>query len=273
MSRLFIGIIFLVFPFIVTGFHRPLQTSSRHGTSKISVLSLKPFAFHQGKTVDKYATAKQMKLNMIHTISLDTAVLSGSKFGLQKLGFCILLMTLAGSRLFKSLYSESQVPSGKGQTPKSNGSVKNIVQFFIKSLASISMGIVNSVLSTVGVLKNAAKTVVGGGSVEEDIKLDDWNVCKLQQREVLFGGRYTRYRFELENTASKMPLYIGQEVRCCYLFIIFRHCCNPHCTYLILTLSVVADCHVFDRFERSHLEGEFFSYLLNRIAGTFRNFS
>jgi hypothetical protein len=198
MSRLFIGIIFLVFPFIATGFHRPFQTNSRHGAKKIDIQSLKPSAFHQR--------------NMIHTISLDTAVLSGSKFGLQKLGFCILLMTLAGSRLLKSLSSESQVPSGKGQSPKSNGSVKNIVQFFIKSLANISVSLVSSVLSTVGVLKNAAKSVVGGNSVEEDIKLDDWNVCKLQQREVLFGGRYTRYRFELENTASKMPLYIGQEV-------------------------------------------------------------
>jgi hypothetical protein len=227
MSRLFIGIIFLVFPVIATGFHRPFQTSSRQGANKIDIQSLKPSAFHQGRTADKYATAKEMNLNMIHTISLDTAVLSGSKFGLQKLGFCILLMTLAGSRLLKSLSSESQVPSGKGQSPKSNGSVKNIVQFFIKSLANISVSLVSSVLSTVGVLKNAAKSVVGGNSVEEDIKLDDWNVCKLQQREVLFGGRYTRYRFELENTASKMPLYIGQEVGNNNLFVILRH--KPHC--------------------------------------------
>ena len=206
------GIIFLVLPFSVAGFHRPFQSSSRCGTSKIKIESLKPTTFQYGRISDKYATAKQMKLNMIHTISLDTAVLSGSKFGLQKLGFCMLLITLAGSRFFKSLSSESQVPSGKGQTPKSSGSVKNIVQSFVKGLVNISMSIVNTVFSAFGAVKNAAKNVVGGNSVEEDIKLDDWNVCKLQQREVLFGGRYTRYRFELENTASKMPLYIGQEV-------------------------------------------------------------
>lgn len=228
MSRLFIGIIFLVFPFIVTGFHRPLQTVSRHRTTKIDIHSWKSTAFHEGRSALKHATAKQMKLNMMHTISLDTAVLSGSKFGLQKLGFCILLMTLAGSRLFRSISSESQVSSGKGQTPKSNGSVKNIVQFFIKSLARISGGLVSSILSTVDVIKNAAKFVAGGNSVEKDIKLDDWNVCKLQQREVLFGGRYTRYRFELENTASKMPLYIGQEVGDSYLFIVLRNRYNPH---------------------------------------------
>ena len=47
----------------------------------------------------------------------------------------------------------------------------------------------------------------------EVVQLDDWKVCSLKSREMLSGGRYCRYRFDLEKGGAKVPLYIGQEVR------------------------------------------------------------
>jgi hypothetical protein len=213
MSRLFLASCSLALLLVVGGFRFPTQTRTKHYNSR----------YTDNKTPRQNAFRKfsangmQPKPLSMHSISLDTAVLSGSKFGLQKLGFCALLLALAGSRFFASFNDENGVSKQKSQSSKatSTPSVKNVILSFFKSIASIGGNISSKITSSVQSCQAAVMSALGSSSPAKDINLLDWSVCKLQHRESLFGGRYTRYRFDLENPSSKIPLYIGQEVNDC----------------------------------------------------------
>lgn len=210
MSRLLLASMSLALLLVVGGFRFSANTRTRRYNSRhIGTEISRENAFQNNPE-----NGMQPKLLSVHSISLDTAVLSGSKFGLQKLGFCALLMALAGSRFFGSFNDENGANQSKSQSSKatSTPSLKNAILSFFKSFASIARNLPSKIISSVQNFPAAVMSALGSSSSAKDIKLDDWNVCKLQHRESLFGGRYTRYRFDLENPSSKIPLYIGQEV-------------------------------------------------------------
>ena len=203
--------LYLIIPFLVVGF-TPLQRRAKFGSSLNRFQTSGTFSLSDKSSHRTFSRIGRTKLNLAPTISLDTAVLSGNKFGLQKIGFCVLLLALLGKQFFKSVSPDSYEESG-GQVSKNAKSATpgNLIQSFFKALEIITEGLTSKISSSVEVLKNAVSSIFGGAGGEA-IKLDDWNVCKLHLREGLFGGRYTRYRFELEDSSAKLPLYIGQEV-------------------------------------------------------------
>lgn len=214
MSRLFAVYIILVLPAVITCFQHPVHTKIRYIPNESKLNNFKTVFNPNGRTVDRSPTFKLSKPLSMHSISLDTAVLSGGKFGGRRNCFCVLLIALVASRFLKSLNGESEISSSKSPQSKATNSsqAQNVIQLLIAKFTSIT-GVINTAIqSSIGALKEAASSMFGIKKSGGDVKLDDWNVCKLQQRETLFGGRYTRYRFDLENSASKMPLYIGQEV-------------------------------------------------------------
>lgn len=199
----------------------------------------------EGLTHSKSYRNGPTKLNLAHTISLDTAVLSGSKFGLQKLGFCILLITLVGKKFLKSLNPDSLDSSAESggnrdaSTSSKSLSLQTMIKSLLKSFEVIAGGMSSKITSSIDIIKGAASSMFGRNG-EESIKLDDWSVCKLQQRESLYGGRYTRYQFELENIASRLPLYIGQEVSDAFFCQSFRsQPCQNNNFLTILQLQIV----------------------------------
>ena len=215
MSRLFLVFFSSALILVVGGFRFPAHTRTKHYNSKYFHIQMPRENVFQNYP----ANEMQLKPLSMHSISLDTAVLSGSKFGLQKLGFCALLIALAGSRFFGSFKDKNGAPQKKNQSSKtaSTTSVRNVILSFFKSFASIAGNLSSKITSSVQNFPSTVMSMLGSSSPSKDIKLDDWNVCKLQHRESLFGGRYTRYKFDLENPSSKIPLYIGQEVISCPL--------------------------------------------------------
>ena len=220
-SKVLSVVISLVIPYLVVSLSS-MQIRKKYRSNIVGSHFLPSLPVSRGFEHSKSFQNGQTKLNLASTISLDTTVLSGGKFGLQRLGFCILLITLMGNRFFRSLNAESSgSPSESGGKSEASSAkslpIQNIIKHFLKSLGVIAGGLSSKVTSSIDLIKNAASSIFGG-SGEESIKLDDWNVCKLQQRESLYGGRYTRYQFELENIASRLPLYIGQEVSDTFTF-------------------------------------------------------
>ena len=204
--------IILALPATITCFHHLIHTKIRYAPNKSKPSNFNNVLISDGRTSPSF---KLLKPPSMHSISLDTAVLSGGKFGGQRNCFCVLLIALIATRFFKSLSGESETSSIKSPPPKATSSTpaQNVIESLIRKFASITGALSATIQSSIAGLKDAATSMLGVKKLAEDVKLDDWNVCKLQQREALFGGRYTRYRFDLENSSSKMPLYIGQEVR------------------------------------------------------------
>ena len=211
MYRLFAVCITLALPAAITCFHHSINTKIRYAPNESKLSNFKNFLIRDGRTS---ATLKHLKPPSMHSISLDTAVLSGGKFGSQRNCFCVLLLALVASRFLKSLSGESEASSIKSPESKATASspAQNVIESLIRKFTTITGALSATIKSSIAGLKEAATSMLGLKKLAEDVKLDDWNVCKLQQREALFGGRYTRYRFDLENSSSKMPLYIGQEV-------------------------------------------------------------
>ena len=220
-SRLLVIALYLVAPYIIASLYVPVQPCLKYRACSTPSKPMGALQHSGTMWQTKSAPYSRTQLNLAHTISLDTAVLSGSKFGLQKFGFCILLMTLVGKRFYKSMTPDAE--SGSDDRSKSTSSkaltLRNLIQSFFAGLDIFIESLSTKFASSVEFIKSKVSSVFGLNK-GENIKLDDWNVCKLQLRESLYGGRYTRYRFELENSAAKLPLYIGQEVSRHVIFII-----------------------------------------------------
>lgn len=203
-------IISLVLPYYVIGLLTPqLRIKNRLGIINHGGFKSKSIADVLDR---KISTTKRRKLQS--TISLDTVILGGSKFSFQRIGFYVILITLIVNRLFLAsrgdvLEKNTQKSTDRQTTKDSDSSlIQKILQFFSKYSKAIS----KVFFSSVQVVKEAVANIAYPNR-EENVPLEDWNVCKLQERESLFGGRYIRYRFELEKPTSKISTFIGQEVR------------------------------------------------------------
>jgi hypothetical protein len=203
-----------VLPYYVIGLLTPqLRIKNRLGIINQGRLRRK---FAPNPSIGKVSPTKLRSIQS--TISLDTAILGGSKFSLQRIGFYVILITLIANRLFlASKEGDSERDYEKSvdrETIKDSGSssIRKILQFFSKYSKAISKNVSSVIFNFVQAVKETIGKVILNRE-EILVPLEDWNVCKLQQRESLYGGRYIRYQFELEKLNSKIPLIIGQEVR------------------------------------------------------------
>lgn len=246
MTKWFLFLFCLSLPFLVIGLLTPQRTRIKHGIvnndfNKLRNKCLSTSCLHQ-----KLSGYERKNLQLsAHTISLDTTILSGSKFGLQRLGFCILLITLIANRFFRSSTrfessNENRESGGRmvGDNAESEGdsSARGFFHQFFNHLQIMFDGLTSKVEQIKGSVTDKL-----GWSREVTIKLDDWSVCKLQNREILYGGRYTRYRFELENSASSIPLYIGQEVSTYNCIFIYMYICI-YCSFTLIFILILHIC-------------------------------
>jgi hypothetical protein len=213
MSSKFLTILIFTFvlPYYVIGLLTPqLRIKNRLGIINHGGLRNK---FSPNLIIGKESPTELRSIQS--TISLDTAILGGSKFSLQRIGFYVILITLIANRLFlASKEDDSETESVDREAIKDSGSssIRKILQFLSKYSKAISKSVSSVIFNFVQAVKETIEKVILNRE-EILVPLEDWNVCKLQQRESLYGGRYIRYQFELEKPNSKIPLIIGQEVR------------------------------------------------------------
>ena len=181
-----------------------------------------------------------MALRSIKSLSLDTAILPGGgrALGFQKLAFVATLaivvlrtvMPSAISRLRSFAFDDDDDDDDNddddddGDNNSANmlndrklQDVVPLVSAFRDAMAKIVSAIENVVIAMntrltawYDELRGRLATLV---QPAETLQLDGWKVCSMKSRELLSGGRYCRYRFELEKGGAMLPLYIGQEVR------------------------------------------------------------
>lgn len=168
-------------------------------------------------------------LPSIRSLSLDCSILPGYKLvgggsGAQRLAFFIALTLLTLRNIFPSVISSLRsfaFSDGEEQIVDNTSSgipfpVTELVlsaQKMMSSIISHTENLFIEVRSKLSVLyKDMQTRALSLVAPTDVVQLDDWKVCSLKSRELLSGGRYCRYRFELENGGARIPLYIGQEV-------------------------------------------------------------
>jgi hypothetical protein len=168
-------------------------------------------------------------LSSISSLSLDSSILPGHRLvgggsGAQRLALFVLLTLVALRSVFPSVVSslrsfafsdgeEQIIGSTSSGVPPSATKLVTSVQKVFSSVISYAGNLVMEARSKLSAVYGDIEARVLSLLVSTDVvQLDDWKVCSLKSRELLSGGRYCRYRFELENGGAKIPLYIGQEV-------------------------------------------------------------
>lgn len=212
-----------IFTFVLPYYVNGLLTPQLRIKNRLGIINHEMFESKSAPNLilGKVSTTKLRSIQS--TISLDTAILGGSKFSLQRIGLYVILTTLIANRLFLASKGDSESNSEKSmdrETIKDSDSslIRNLIHFFSKYRKAISKYVSSIFLNLVQAVKVTVEKVILNRE-EILVPLEDWNVCKLQQRESLYGGRYIRYQFGLEKPTSKIPLVIGQEVRILLRFL------------------------------------------------------
>ena len=168
-------------------------------------------------------------LSSIRSLSLDQSILPGHKLvgggnGAQRLVFLVVLTLLALRNLFPSVISSLRSFAFSDGEEHITSHTRNDIHPPVMDLVSSVQKVVSSIIShadnifmttvskLTGLYENIHTRLSSLTTRTDVVQLDDWKVCSLKSRELLSGGRYCRYRFELENGGATIPLYIGQEV-------------------------------------------------------------
>ena len=175
-------------------------------------------------------STKSTALSALRSLSLDSTIMPGSKMaGVEQLIMLVALSVLLVRNIFPSLIgsvrtfafaeggSADQSQNGMTSSSMPNIFVNDIITSFRTLLINMSK-LSETLLFNIQSKSSEFITGISGRLSSllrfqpEVVQLDDWKVCSLKSREMLSGGRYCRYRFDLEKGGAKIPLYIGQEV-------------------------------------------------------------
>ncbi len=167
-------------------------------------------------------TVKFSSLSILKSVSLDTAVLPTDGLRISQLPPRISLLIIVSTML--SLFLASPAEGIKDTKGLFGGKLWPVTDVLIPGINLL----IRILLAKVGLLiESAVKKVASIGLPEEKdfVGRDDWSICTLSERESI-SNKYVKYRFELDNPSSYIPLDIGQEVPINISTISCLHCFN-----------------------------------------------
>ena len=159
----------------------------------------------------KLELEKPSSLTRLKSVSLDTAILPTNGLRISPLSFPPRFSLFI---LVSAVLSSLVVSPGEKL-------MKNTKGIFLGKLWPITDVLVPGITLLVRILfakvglliESAVKKVTSIGVAEEKdfVGGDDWSICTVSERESI-SSKYVKYRFELDNPSSYVPLDIGQEV-------------------------------------------------------------
>ena len=180
---------------------------------------------------DSRHSTRTTVLESLSSLSLDTAILPrGRTFGFQKLAIIATLAILALRTIIPSVVSilrsfafddeddDSNYAAAGGNDDEDRRRREGLqIVAVMKDPVTKFATVVENVICAVNAMLSAWYDELRGRLITlvrpvEAVQLDGWKVCSMKSRELLSGGLYCRYRFELGNGCTTLPLYIGQEV-------------------------------------------------------------
>lgn len=162
----------------------------------------------------KLEQEKSSTLTRLKSVSLDTAILPTHGLRVSPLSFPPRFSLFI---LVSAVLSSLVVSPGEKL-------MKNTKGIFLGKLWPITDVLVPGITLLVRILfakvglliESAVKKVTSIGVAEEKdfVGGDDWSICTVSERESI-SSKYVKYRFELDNPSSYVPLDIGQEITLC----------------------------------------------------------
>ena len=304
-ARIIIVFLFCLCSWGTVAFHQP-SLAQRKESYRLT--------YHHGypsPSINRFAveSTKSTALSALRRLSLDSTIIPGSKMGgAEQLIMLVALSVLMVRNVFPILIGSVRTFAfAEGSADQSRNSVTNSLPsaFFNEIITSFRTMLINMSRFSENLLFNIqSKSSVWTSGISdrlsslfrrqpEIVQLDDWKVCSLQSKEMLSGGRYCRYRFDLENSGAKIPRYIGQEVRdydvivdpssiwtltgqgfVCISFHLGFSRLKPIFSFSFFSTTLETSAgSVFHRFKRSRTQRIVFSYLSALSKRIFRDIS
>ena len=176
-----------------------------------------------GKSISdaKHEVFKHASPSMLKSISLDTAVLPTNGLRVApfspRVSLFIIVSTIFG------LILASPVEDMKGTKGLFGGKLWPFTDVLFPGVALL----IRIILAKIGLLvESSVKKIASIGKQEQKdfVGRNDWSICTISERESI-SNRYVKYRFELDNPSSYIPVDIGQEVLRSFfsVIIIYMH--------------------------------------------------
>ena len=169
---------------------------------------------------------KLSSTSSLKSVSLDTAVLPTNGLRISPFSPKISLLIVVSTIL--SLFVALPAEDIKDTKSLFGGKLWPLTDVLIPGIALL----IRILFAKIGLLIESAVRKVARISQPEKkdfVGRDDWSICTLSERESI-SSKYVKYRFELDDPSSYIPLDIGQEVpyhQClfsiisCFHFLIF----------------------------------------------------